>query len=252
MKKICFTFLILFFTSNLFSQKANNRDFTYYSKYNKRLVSYESVQRHIFSVGTGLTGFSTEALAPAIKITDSTREAQQTPLLKIGIGYHYFFLKNKKLNFFDKERYEHKGFSLYLNTYLTQFERGNYFESTDDNDTLTLQEDLIVRPQNELRITYSNPFLSYRGKMINLYFIHEYGLSIFNSSLSPIGNAGLEGPNRLYINIVPLSIKLGTKPIYFKTSFNFAARDNKLLQLQEININGGIDLQIYFYRTTKK
>lgn len=231
-----------------FSQKTNTGDYTYFSKYNTKLVSPETTQKHIFSLGTGISTFTTEAFHPGVILDGNQLELNNSFMLRAGIGYHYLFLKKKKLNFYKKERFEHTGFGIYANIFGLMIEEGKHLFDRQSSDTITFFEEKYIIPQNELRITYTNPFFSYRGKLFNFYFIHEYGLSIFRSNKSPFENASNQF--KTYINITPLSIKFGTSPIYLKSTLNFAPK-SKILQFQKLKAYLGIELQFYFYKAKR-
>ncbi|MFK8044508.1 MAG: hypothetical protein AB8B72_03365 [Crocinitomicaceae bacterium] len=243
-------FLISFFAQVALSQTPNNRGFTYFSEYENRLISDETLQKHVFSIGTGVTLATSEVTAPLYPVREGNNIEDIRPLFRLGVGYHYAFLKKKKLAIYSKERTELSGFGAYANIYATPINDDLYTQTKKLDDTIRPPfKDTVLTPRYELRLTYTNTALSFRGKMINFYFLHEFGLSFSRGTKN-----ALLSPNTLtnstFANIVPLSIKFGRRPIFFKSAFNFAF-DNKLLQLAKIRGTVGFELQIYFYKTKK-
>ncbi|MFK8038895.1 MAG: hypothetical protein AB8B74_11430 [Crocinitomicaceae bacterium] len=247
--KLLFICIITLAINFGFSQRTNSEDHTYFTKYNPKLVSPETTQKHIFSIGTGVSSFTSEAFYPGLKVNEDELELNPQIMVRAGIGYHYLFLKNKKLKLYKIERFEHTGFGIYVNIYGSILNKGNYLTSRESNDTIRYTKNQYVFPQNELRLTYTNPFFSYRGKLFNFYFIHEYGFSVFRASSSPYENVSNFNP-KYYLNISPLSIKFGTNPVYFKSTLNLTSKNN-ILQSKKLEAYVGMELQIYFYKAKK-
>jgi hypothetical protein len=249
--KLTHLFIIVYFTiaSCSFAQVANHDGFTYFTKYNAQLISPEKSRKHVISIGTGVHVFTNEMSDRFTSITDGYIN-QTVPFVRVSLGYHYLFLKQKKLTFFSKKRYEFSGFSIYANAYGAQLSKSTYTSTDFLADSFNLNQNELIIPHYELRFTYTNPFMSYRGKALNFYLLHEFGLSVFQSTRNPILNSNSR-ETEIYVNLVPLSLKLGKRPIFFKTTVNLA-RSNNLLQLQKIKGSIGLEFQIYFYKTEKK
>jgi len=244
-----FLFLVVVCVNSVIAQTPNHNGFTYFTKYEDRLISEETLQKHTFSIGTGLSGYTSEVSLP-IREADYGELGDIVPTFRIGVGYHFIFLKKKKLTIFSKNRLEFSGFSVYLNAYNNYLNEELYTPTQSISDSLPrLTKNQLITPQAELRVTYTNPTISYRGKAINFYFLHEFGLSFFREM--PVDWLQRnELQTNVFANIVPLSIKFGRRPIFLKSSFNLAFGNN-LLKAQKIKGTAGFELQIYFFKTKK-
>ena len=244
--------LVLIFALGSFlslSQKPNHAGFSYFSKYNSNLISSETSMKHVFSLGLGVTEFTSKLNEPSTRIIRGNRD-NQVLSYRVGLGYHYLFLKNKKLTVFSKSRFEFSGFSVYANIYGNNLQAGTYTQTESVLDSFNILKSRRDIPQIEVRFTYTNPFISYRGKVFNFYFLHEFGLSIMRGTTNTITKPNDKNISTL-VNIIPLSLKFGKRPIFFKSSINFAL-NSKLLQKEKIKGSIGLEMQIYLYKTKNK
>ena len=249
-------------TTPCLGQNFKYRGFSYYKPYDHSFTSPES--RHKNGVSLGLkTAFFTnpilpyrfedvanEYLSPADNSTISGTTNYFRPVVGATFGFHYMFLKKKKLNFYDKYRTEFNAFNIYFVPYfaIAEPERiGEIFDFRGDN--ITHNNKTYINSFNIFKLTYTSPSLSYRGKLFNFYILNEIGLSVtlINAKYKSIYANPLERSFKTFLVFDPLRVKLGKGKMFFTSTMHMAL-DSTPLQPNKIESSFNAGFQIYLFK----
>ena len=228
-------FLFLLIHLLLSNSYAQDGDIVNYKPYDKTFISPEIRQKHGISIGANVSFFTNKSYLKKDTLLESGPLKYNRENYGLSLGYHYLFIRSKKLTLSKKRRDEIAGLSLYMNGYMT------YLNKQDPIfNPYTNHQNYYTWSQFELRASYLSPFFSYRGKLISLYFINEFGFSVFYRNMD-IYKEEFDKKLKTFFCISPLNINLGKMPLIFKSSFNFAIDSNPLQRAEiEANVNFGL------------
>ncbi|MFD1553936.1 hypothetical protein DNU06_13975 [Putridiphycobacter roseus] len=233
-------FLLIFITL-LSHSNAQVSDIVNYKPYDNSFISPEIRQKHGFSIGGNVAFFTNKTYLKKDTLLENGPLKYNRENYGLSLGYHYLFIRSKKMTLSKKRRDELAGINLYLNGFMAYLNRQDPLYSK-----YTTHKDYYTWSQFELRATYLSPFFSFRGKLFSLYFINEFGFSLFYRNMG-IYDQEFDKKFKSFFCVSPLNIKLGKMPLIIKSSIN-VAMDSNPLQRAEVEANVNLGLQIYFYK----
>lgn len=235
-------FLLIILTCFLKDAKSQNFksiSYSLYEKYNTLKISPNTAQKHVLSINLR-TLASTFSPSPIIHKPDSI--IRYGPMnVGFGIGYHYIFLKSKKLFLSKKNRFEFSGFNLYLNSNYV-FVKGT--EEPFGENLITNNKKNYTYSQAEVKTTVCFTTLSFRRPNLSIYFLNEFGISLFIRNTEIYKMPGFK-KIKPYFTFDPIKFRIKKSSIFFTSTVNLAL-SNSLLKQERINANLSLGLQIFF------
>ena len=243
--RVYIIFILLFLIKpNTFSQDLSGRGFTYYSTYDKSKISPNSKLKKGLSLSPKIGVFTNRISAIPYQNQTSKGEIEyQDFQIGFSLGYHFIFLKKKKLSFFKKKRNEFSSLSLYFTPFF-----GLIDDDTPEHiiNSFSPNKKPYHNSQLEFKLTYSNPSISYRGRLVSFYLLNEIGmsLSIRNKTLYIKSE---NQKSKLFFSLDPLKIRFGKSQLFLTTNISVAL-DNNPLQRKKIEANFQSGLQLYIFK----
>ncbi len=242
-----------------FGQEFKYRGFSYYTEYDDSFTSPESRHKKGVSLGFKSGVFTnrtttydyTETLSSVINSGQDSIVNRTTKYVPwhggISIGFHYMFLKRRKLTLYKKDKYkrtEFNAFNIVFTPFFAFADTSDFFSFNPENTTINNRR--LINSHNVLKITYTTPFLSYRGKLFNFYFLNEFGFN-FSHRNKVLYPTEFDKRLKTFFTIDPLKIKLGKGKIFFSSTVNIAF-DNAPLQPNKIEANFNAGLLFYMFK----
>jgi len=254
--------LIIFFifcglTPNIgCSQNLKYRGFSYFKPYDDSFTSPESRQKNGVSIAVKGGRFTNQitpytypfvlnsqinpSIDSLVQLTTNYHKWQAG----LSIGLHYMFLKSRKLTIYQRERNEFNSFNFYFTPYFAIVDTSNY--SNYNAIGKTSNNKFFINSLNVIKLTYTTPYLSYRGKLFNFYFMNEFGINISRRNKVVYTNPD-DKALKAFLTFDPLRIKLGHGKMYFTSNVNVAF-DNTPMQPNKMEANFNAGVQIYMFK----